>query len=978
MATFEQLVFGYRPDQERGREILGSSPGISRECADEIVRLCEGWGAVPAEGLRRPVLMSFPLITRLSALAGDLHVVIRVASGLRPVFHALVLTRRDYETFDLNPYTLAQEDPFLDRWDRGLDLPRRQLEPGAIAPLVSPPPDAGDVGFVDEAVRQMLANQALLLPLERSSHDSDRFLALVIAALPRVLRLDLRFAAWAPSGGNRFSLAATYRDNALYTSWQPYLMTSVLGELEASCEEYVEHVRTCLRNGDLAGLENHSRHASVDLSRTVVGGKRTRPKTLTASVDERSARQQKARQTRHETKRAATDAATARRKPLGATATAAPGAPPARRAGGTRPRPRRRPPSGAARVRRVFAILLLASVLGASGYYFWTSGHWTRLPGLGGAKLQLKTDSQHGVVDVGALYAGLLAGAASGDMGAATVPDDRARERGLAMLDQAGQLLCAQSEDFLDETDQTLAGEIRGTHEPAPAAPLRERGRVLARELRRLALARVSLGRQLDWRDLADLDARALEVRLDSLLTGRHDDTSVEPEVTRIDALLHSVAVRTRQVDGMATLEQLLAADRWQPGWVGQCAEAVDDLGGVRHPRARRLRDDAALLARVKRAERASDLGGRAYREDYAPRGWSTPALLDVLPDLHRRAKSAPSELPDLLQATERFYATVSAVTAEPTPAAEHGQAVTGLAANAAVRFDPELYGDHVERLRFLLLERLAAEGTPADSLPPICFAGGPPQEHLDVLAALQSGADAEAWRELAGRLETPFLRRWAQDRVVAREAAARDRRQAFEVALGELARQRSLLLRLAGGGGRCGAAWRELAAAAEDLHAQHAPGFPDVPATHAAWQRLGALAAALASPPELQAAAVTVRLDQERTDGSRRVVVELLAGQGAPQRSAPITLGPSAPAGSGWVGTTDLAWSIGLAAAEPLQLRVLDANDGTPLATLACDGWLVDWDAADLAALDSGQGVRVSLRPARPYWSALALPELL
>ena len=173
MAVIEQLVFGPSPRREKGREVLGSSPGISRDCAQEVVRLCEGWGAVPAEGLRRPALLCFPLSTRLSSLHGELHVVVRVAAGLRPIYHALVLARTDFQDFDLNPFALAQEEVFLDQWQAGEDLPRRELRPGSLAPLVSPPPGQGDVGFAVEAVRQMLANQRLLLPLERASSDSE-------------------------------------------------------------------------------------------------------------------------------------------------------------------------------------------------------------------------------------------------------------------------------------------------------------------------------------------------------------------------------------------------------------------------------------------------------------------------------------------------------------------------------------------------------------------------------------------------------------------------------------------------------------------------------------------------------------------------------------------------------------------------------------------------------------------------------------
>ncbi len=993
MAALEQLIFGYRTDSVHGREVLAISPGLARDCADEVVRLCEGWGAVPAEGLRRSALMSFPLVTRLASLPGDLYVVIRVAAGLRPVFHAVVLGRRDYEAFDLNPYVLAQEDPFLDSWQPDEDLPRRELRPGALAPVVSPPPNAGDVGFVDEAVRQLLANQRLLLPLERSSSDSDRFLALLITALPRVLRQDLRFASWSPSGTNRYSLAATFQDSALFTSWQPYLMTTVLGQLEPSCEEYVAHVRTCLQAGDLASLEQHGRQASVDISRAVVGGNRTRRPTLSAAVDEQAARRIDRRQSKTPGP-AARSPISSRQEPghrPGARTGRGTAAGIAARKDTPRPRPRparRRRPAG--KVRRVFAVLLSLAILGAGAYYFWTAGHWTRLPGLAAGQPSLQNDPRHGVVDVASLYAGILGGIARGDAAGSALADPAARDRGLNLLNQAGDLLATQGHRFLADADQTLDGVIQGRRTPAPAQPLHERGRALARELRRLALARVSLGESVDWQDLAELDGRALEVRLDSLLTSRQRRGALEPQLASVDDLLLGVSVRTRQVGGLATLEQLLSAERWDPRWNDRCADAVDHLGGVRQGRARQLRADAAVLLRLKRAEHATDLGARAYHPDHAPRGWATPAVLDVLPDLRRRATVAhpvaPGEgdgtaeagAPDrLLRDTAAFYAALASLTAAPAPAAEHAATLDDLRANRAVQFDPGTYADHVGRLRFLLLERLVAADTPLDSLPPACFAGGDAQDHLDVLQVQHEDGGADRWQALAAHVDDPFLARWAEHEARRRRDAAADQARIFAAALSDLDHARDSLLRIAAAGGRCGEVWVDLAHRAASLRDAHAGGFPGDGELHAAWRRVAALADRLATPPPLRLAGVTVRLDQDRAEAPPDVVVELLAGRDAPRRSRPVELGPSAPAGSGWVGAAPLDWDLPLMAGEPLQIRVLDAADGALLGVLTAGGWLEDCEPADLGSLGSGDGVRVSLRPAGSYWD-LDLPGLM
>jgi hypothetical protein len=979
MATLEQLIFGHPPDRERGRELLARSPGVARECADEVVRLCEGWGPLPAEGLRRPVLLSFPLVNRLASLPGDLHAVVRIAKGQRPVFHAVILSRRDYEAFDLNPYALAQEDIFLDGWQPDLELPRRQLRPGALAPLVSPPPQPADVGSVDEAVRQLLANHRLLLPLEHASSDSDRFLALVIAGLPRALRQDLRFASWAPSGTNRYSLAAVSRDGALFTSWQPYLMTSVLGEMDTSCEEYLAHVQTCLRSGDLASLEHHARHAGVELGRPLTSGRRDRPRTLTAARRDPADQRPNRRPDSARREPAVAGGRDRRGGPAGgrtraqaATATASP----------SPGRPRRRPlrrRQQAGKVRRGLAILFSIVIIGAGAYYTWTAGHWTRLPGMAAQQLQIQTDPQHGVVDVASLYAGIRAGVAQGDATGTALRDDRAREQGLALLDRAADLLDTQGRDYLADVDRTLDDPDPDGPGAVPAGPLHARGEVLVRELRRLALARVALREGIAWPDLADLGGQALGVRLDSLLVARQERAAVEPSLAAVDDLLHGVSVRARQVGGLAALTELLAASRRDAGWSRRCARAVEDLGGVRQDRARRLRDDAALLLRLKRAEHATDAAARAYAARYAAGGWATPAVRDVLPAVQRRvaARTAAAEpVPPLLRATAAFYTTVTRLTADSVAVAEHARALDTLAGNAAVRFDPQTYGDHVERLRFLLLERQAAAGVAPDALPAACFADRDPQPWLDVLDARTRDADAAAWEDLADSLPVPFLQRWADHTARRLREAARARRETFAAAVRELDGDRVAMLRLAAAGGRCGAAWRDLARRATDLRDTHAPGFPDHPRAHARWQRVAALAARLTDPPPLRLAGVTVRVEPGR-GAPGDVVVELQAGRQPPRRSAALQLGPSAPAGSGWVGTAPLDWVVDLAPGQQLSVRVLAAGDGAVLTSLHAGGWLQGCEPADLAALDGGQGVRISLRQAVPYWD-LELPGLL
>ncbi|MBD3221882.1 hypothetical protein GF314_11635 [bacterium] len=971
----EQLVFGNPTASEPGRAVLAVSEGLEDQCRDEIVRLCEGWGPVPDGGPRRPIVLAFPLSSRLRALAGELFAVIRISEGLRPIFHAVVITARDYQDFDLNPFALVQENIFLDSFAPGQSLARRAVTPSSLAPLVSPPPGTSDVGAVDEAVRQILANDRLLLPLEQPISDSDRFLALVVASLPRAYRRLMRLATWAPTGTNHYTLGATFKDSAYYSSWQPYLMTTVIGDLDHACNEYLEDVKRCLQAGDLAGLERLSKNARIDPRRSkIVPRRASTPKV------------------------GADGPAVSNRKPAKAVATVpAPGANPkgkrpspidsrrghravgragtpvdhGQRSGARRGRPRR-PAPRAGGVRRGFAILLSVAILAAGAWYLWSEGHWTRLPGLAimGDALESRTD--HGVVDVGAIYRAALEGVQAGGLIQGSTDVDDRRRRGLELLRQAGQLLDVQGRDYLDKSDETLSGEGLSGRKPAPPRPLQQRGEVIARELRRLVLARVSLRDEVDWRDLDDLDGRALTARYDSLLARGARPLAGEPDLHAVDLLLRRLDVTTRQVRGLAELQRLLGAPRWQSGWSASIDAAVDAMGAVQQPHAQQVRDDARVLARLKRAEHHSGFAERAYRGHGDDRPLTTPAVADILPDLYRRVGAPGRTAQPLLSATADLHRALAEVQDGSITLDRLEALLPQLARNRAVAFDPAVYGDHVERLRFLQLElqtmiatsdtTLTAEGPPADV-----------RERLRFLRALETGLDAEGWRALAAASTDPFLVRWARHRADVRDAERAAREQALAATAAELAAARASLLRLARAGGRCGEAWCDLARQAARAHTEHATETtrPDLVAD------LETFADALAAPPVLSLAGVTARLEPDRASGPMDVTVELRVGDAPPRISQPLRIGPSAPAGTGWVGATPVDWQIAVAPSEPVVMVVRRVDDAREIARFEAGGWLDGLDPVDLGRLDDGGGARLTWRLASPYWDGLTLPEL-
>lgn len=754
MAVLEQLVFGHSSESGSRRQILGYSPGLVGDCAQEAMRLCEGWGAVPAAGLRRPVLMSFPLVTRLPGMPGDLYAVIRIAPGLKPIFHALVMTRADYLAFALNPFTLAQEDIFLSQWEDGDDLPRRELAPKDSEPLVASSCGPGDVGSIDEAVRQMLANQRLLLPLEQSSSDSDRFLALTIASLPRVLRQDLRFASWAPSGTNRYSLAATYRESALFTSWQPYLMTTVLGDLGPSGEEYLKGLQRCLREGDLAGIERLSAGSRIQLGHLASKAKRGQNKVLTATVPQEFGGKGDRRRAAPVRK----DRAAARGGERSPSPDAAAGSTPSR----ARTRPYR--PSDTGGAQRLAAIVLSLAILAAGGYFLRQSNHWQRLPNSPAGEVGLPLADERGPVSVSTLYERWLAEPPPTGRRAGAGLDRERRRQGLLMLAQVKEQLEEQEREFAAEAEQVLSGT--GPVAGAALGEMQARGSGLARELRLLALAQVSWREQVDWRDLTALEPAAVQARLDSLLAHHMESGPLEPAFERLRQQLRGLDQRGRHLAAVATLERLLQQGRWEPGWDQLGETAIDALVGVRHGRIKQLRDDALLLFRLKRAEHATGVAARAFVSPYGPLTAQTPAVADILPELQARAREDQSagQPPALLSATVAFYETLAAGWSEDVSLVQLAAACETLAANRAVAFDPQIYGDHLARLRFRWLASLIAAGVPADNLPAACFGGGQADEHLAFLALLADDSETVVWKQQAEILTDPFLIRWSLD----------------------------------------------------------------------------------------------------------------------------------------------------------------------------------------------------------------------
>lgn len=959
MIACEQLIFGFRLDGAPGRDVLACSPGLEPDCAREVVGLCEGWGRVPPEGLRRAALVSCPLEARLGALPGRLHAVIRIGTGLKPLYHALVLGADDFAVCNHDPFTLTRAVEVVE-----FVLPGQVL--GREIPMPPPPPpvpEPRDQGFVDEALRQLLANRHLDLPLEAASEESDRFFTLLIRCLPDPLRRGLHFASWTPGGRNVPTLAAVHRDAAFFRAWRPYLMSLPLGQLTTSAEEYVTQVRDRLASADLTGLADLSKDALVEL-----GVRRTRPSTIIATVppaDERprpaaaSSRQRAA--DRHTPPQPAAARPSRTVVPTKRPAEVRASWDPPTRAAATRRRAR----TG---WRQRLVVLGTVGLLAFGVYRVWQGAGWQGLGAISAAGgVDLHANPNYGILDVGRMHDDALR---------ADTP-----ERVQEALHQAAQLLDTQALAYVDQVSATLAsggrGDIHAAAEALPAARLVEKGERMADELCRLALADVSLLENTRWRDLAKLDGHQVAARHDSVLTARGAPPS-SVVWTLADRRLGEVRAARSRVITLGRVQDLLGQSAWRPGWERELADAGRKLQPARAIGAARWSAAARSLARLKEAEREVDFGAAALTLDDPTAAWRTGPVATALPEV-RRALAAFGDQPPppLLAATVRFYNDLASGwdQAADLPPDRLAALLRGLEQNGAVAFDRAAYGDHIARLGVALVQGLRARGVAVEALPESIFPGGRRDETLSFLAAAGQGRDGAGWQREAASFREPFFSRWATRLARQADATRVARTVAFTAGYDNLAAQSRALAAAAARHEDPVGAYRDLCVATSALLRDHPDGFTGDGELNRRWRRANALREALTTPWSLSLADVTVRLDQAVTDGSP-VLVELSAG-GRTLTTSAFPLSPAAPAGSGWVGTTAARWKLAPAAGERLAIRVLAADDRRTILTLDYDPWLAASGPETLKRFQPAQGSRVCWRLAEDYWSALRLPEL-
>lgn len=989
MPFVEQLLYGSESNDPKTRRVLAQSPGLGQTVVGEIRQICEGWGPLPVSGLDYAAVMSLPLKGTIPALRGRLYAVVHVGTGPIPLHHVLVLTEADYTAYGHNPYAVCRAFRFLEHWRVGIILDRQEIAEVPDAAIVTPPPSQADRIVVTESLRQILIKGRLQLPLAQPSPESERALALIIAGLPNPLRRELRFASFATSEANGYTLMALGTPNCAFNGWQRLLMSEVAAIVPPDVETYANEIGARLGAGDLPGLCREARNCTV-----APGGRR--PEPVRAEPTPRPAPSPELRVERaapsplRPPARPATAAVP--QSPSRPTAAAVPSAQP------TPPKPRRSPRTsrlvragrelrvrggGRPRGRRILPVIAAAVLVGI--VLWWQAPAIERMLSdrigwfAGGEADELEDHATTllQVIDVGEAYDREVKKIAQAGFIGRDDPDRDRRHALLALQTKVAGPLLDQTDLFTAIAAEGIQQPDRPSRELDRLRSLDDQGGVIAHELRRLELAWHSLATGTDWKDLSRLDDRAIAARRDSLR--RADPHALREAARELGTTKASqrVAVARRQVNGMVELLQLFQVATWSERWEEKLSAAAEKVSPRTSAATRAYRNAAFAFVRLKSAERARAAREAVYAENLGQGTWPSREVADVLPDLRQEvARFGRTRAPDVLIGTLRLYEALGKAD-ELVDRSVSEDALEELAANPAVRFDEAGYADYFTRLRYEVASRLLTAAPDSAALPERLIAGDEAAAVRRFHAVEAAGGGSDAWW---GEVETqtmPFLARWAERRAGAALVDEVQQEEVFDAAWTESVRRADLVRQRAAAGEDWTAVWLDLheqVSAALDGYADRAGGDP---ARAARVARLAELKRSLEVPRDLVIGAATVRLPQEALSGPTELVLELSAlGGDNVLRSEAFVAGPAAPAGSGWVGTVALNWRPAIGAAHALAARIVGA-DGTEVFAVPYPALAERVGPGAMARPRGEDGYTVSFQLDPSWWTGLEVPAL-
>jgi len=1008
MPFIEQMLFGMNlKENNKERSVLAQSPGMGKDTSAEIVRLCENWGTAPALGLEQPALMSFRLAATMPAVPGRLYTVIRASQGLYPLFHAVVLSEGSFATFLRNPFSVAQSISFCDEWIPDLKLRRQEIEFDSSVPLVDPLPNKEDIGLVDEAVLKFIADGKLELPIEQANSQSDRCLALVISCLPEKDRKELRFASFAPSEANEYSLVGIQSEGCVFAGWQRMMMAWLAGEYVEDVEIYIEEIRGFLRSGDQPGISRTSQRHQFHTGSTVEPMDRSRRGTVSAAMPVQGPAPARPIKPLQAAPAQAAVPPAAPPKPLKRTAVAPMAGPPILGSGhkphlAARPQPRKLSPlkrkkqgsvkGGSGRsvfrgnfIRGAFLVLILA-LMGTAGM-MWKEGktlaeslEWANLQGIMGERPRTeRAATLLEVVDVGGVYSRqlrLIEGSGKG----LNPSLDKGRRKALGNLrEDAAEPLNQQVELFAKLATDGIQQGSRPDRESQRMRSLANQGVVLDNELARLELAWYSLAASVFWDDLTTLSDESVSARRDSLAKA---EKGVLDDARRDLGTLEAKVVldQTRgNVEGMASLLTLFEAKSWSPGWEKNLSRAAGQVSTSASRMTRAYANSAFALLRLKKAERKGNQASLPFRRDLQDQDWPSVEIRTILPNLRAQTVMfSKGKAPSLLTGTMDLYATLKKPATLAAEVAESPQDLTDLAANRAVRFHPAAYQDFLERIRYeAALIRL--EGADDSALiPEHLYAGGDRDLAIVFRDTMSVHHTPAAWDSLTVSAGIPFLSRWAGHLGALARADLDRSRAEFDAAWLECRKSAVKLQGEAAAGRDWTETWLALDDQTQAILNAHARVLAEDPERVAKIADVTNLAVALKAPLSLGILAGTIRLDQDRLLEPTKAVLEFrVVPEGEVWRSDKFYIGPAAPEGAGWVGTVSLEETLEILPRQGLEIKIVSEKKEEILLKVSCPPLTEGVGPGGMARPRSGGRGTVSLRIDPAYWKSLRVPDL-
>lgn len=986
MPNIEQLVFGVNPTSpQAGRSVLAHSPGMGQEVSGEIIRFCEDWGAVPPLGLAHTVLMSFPLQKTMPSLRGKLFTVIRIDAGTTPSCRAVVLTEADYVVYGRNPYVLAAAGCFDSPWELGDRLDRCVLKRGGGHGYINPPPSPADVGLVDEALQQFLIKGTLTLPLEQSVPDSDRCLALLIAALPLSCKRELRFASFSTSEANNYTLWAKATEGSTFAGWRRLLMAQMAGGLGEAGQKYVTTIRDCLAVGDLAGLETISTQRPVNVAGRSDVRPKVKPEVITATMSEtpRAGSETRKRLVPASQVVAAHKQAASQGQPSRAKRQASGRSHLKRVSAGTPFRGGRKGRSGL----RLFMIALGLVIVSWCGFA-WYSGHsplelptvaWLdNLSGTGGStRSAASAGSLLEAVEVGDIYNHQMRRVARAGLG--VLPENnRDRREALAVLQAecAGPLL-KQVSIFVDLADAGIQQGSRPDRETHRLRALSQQGQVLTTEIDRLELAWHSFSQAVDWHDLGDLPDQAVWARRDSLERTKPQALKSAMQSLGTDQVHSRLNTACEHIDGMAALLALFQQPSLTSRWTDAIYQAAEKVSPSASSMTRAYRNSAFSLVRLKRAEQRIAAQGHSFKASLDPDVWIDPQVQDILPSLWKEAgKFRTDEAPNLLGGTIAWYKAMEKSEEMVAGQVDAKAYLKQLSTNPALKFDQSTFGDYLERLRFEAARRQLTAGTDPQQLPDHLFYAGDRAATQDFTQALVQNHTAQAWRDYSATTTQPFFVRWANHMATDAQQHLLNQQTGFDTAYDQWSLLSQDLRNQTVAGTDWTAVWLDLNQAGRALLDTYASELADDPDRQTRIKQVERWTEALHTTIRLKLDSVTIRLNESQLTEAQDVQLEITSEPGGQSwTSDPIRVGPSAPAGTGWVGTASLRHERNMLPTQGLRVRVLTVADGRDLLLVDYPPLQQRVGPGALARVREGQEGSLSFRLDNFVWQSLSLP---